>query len=39
MHMNSSEERVQHKALNNIRNLYQKVGRERQEQGWAYAKP
>jgi uncharacterized protein len=29
MHMNSSDERVQHKALNNIRNLYQEVGRER----------
>lgn len=29
MHMNSSQERVQHGALNNIRNLYQEVGRER----------
>lgn len=29
MHMNSSDERIQHKALNNIRNLYQEVGRER----------
>lgn len=29
IHMNSSDERVQHKALNNIRNLYQEVGRER----------
>jgi intracellular sulfur oxidation DsrE/DsrF family protein len=29
IHMNSGDERVQYKALNNIRNLYQEVGRER----------
>ena len=28
MHLNSGEEKVQRGALNNIRNLYQEVGRE-----------
>jgi hypothetical protein len=28
MHLNSSDEKVQRGALNNIRNLYQEVGRE-----------
>ncbi len=29
IHLNSSDEGAQHKVLNNIRNLYQEVGRER----------
>jgi len=28
MHLNSSDEKIQRGALNNIRNLYQEVGRE-----------
>jgi hypothetical protein len=39
MHMNPGDARVQNKAVNNIRNLYQKVDRERLQLEWTYIKP